>query len=70
VDLQASGAGRRREAMSAGEKLADALTEANNEIFRAKDRRNALLEAWSERDWEWLRDAGYLTQADVDELTR
>lgn len=56
--------------MSAGEKLKDALTEANLEIDRARLRRDDLLDAWEKHDWEWLRDAGYLTQSDVDELTR
>jgi len=56
--------------MNAGEKLKDALTEANLEIDRARLRRDDLLDAWEKHDWEWLRDAGYLTQADVDELTR
>ena len=59
--------------MNIGEKLKEALTEANLEIDRSRQRRDDLLDAWEKHDWAWLRDAGYLTPAEferVDQQTR
>lgn len=59
----------RGEAMSdIGEKLQAALTNANNAVADAMRERDALLDAWSAQDWDWLHRAGYLTAHDLAEI--
>jgi hypothetical protein len=70
--IPSSGASREGEAMTTeiGEKLRDALAEANSDIAEAILKRDNLLDAWEKRDYEWLFLAGYIGHIELEAMER
>lgn len=49
-----------------GTKLQTALTDLQRSIDELRHRREDVIAAWEEHDYDWLVSTGFLTQADVD----